>query len=97
MVTPRAFADSLQEPAPPAGLSIPLLALWWTGRQAWDKAHVLVMGDSSAAAAWVHAHLHRIEGDLSNADYWYRRAGRSRPSASLQEEWQEMAAALLRH
>ena len=60
----------------------------------WDGAHALVQDDSSPEAAWVHAHLHRVEGDLSNAAYWYRRAGRPVATGALDEERAEIAAAL---
>jgi hypothetical protein len=59
----------------------------------WDGAHMLVQDDPSPEAAWVHAHLHRVEGDLSNARYWYRKAGRPESSASLDEERREIAQA----
>jgi hypothetical protein len=86
---------SLAAANPPAGLGVPLTALWWIAKDNWDKAHALVQGDGGSDAAWIHAHLHRIEGDLSNAAYWYRRAGRNPSSASLDAEWSEIAAALL--
>lgn len=60
----------------------------------WDGAHELVQDDPSPEAAWVHAHLHRVEGDLSNARYWYRRAGRPESTASLDHERREIAQAL---
>ena len=60
----------------------------------WDGAHALLQDDSSPEAAWVHAHLHRVEGDLSNAAYWYRRAGRPVATGALDEERAEIAAAL---
>jgi hypothetical protein len=60
----------------------------------WDGAHVLVQDDPSADAAWVHAHLHRVEGDLSNAGYWYRRAGRPVATGSLEEERRAIQQAL---
>lgn len=93
--TVSALRASLSDVQPPAGLSIPLAALWWMAKGNWDKAHTLVQGDSGGEAAWVHAHLHRIEGEQSNAAYWYRRAGRDPSSASLNAEWSEIAASLL--
>lgn len=63
--------------------------------EAWSHAHEAAQAEDGADAAWVHAHLHRIEGDLDNAGYWYRRARRSPSSASLREEWQAITAALL--
>ncbi len=91
----EAFLSSLKAPAPPAGLCAEVEALWWARRGAWDRAHETVQRLSSLEAAWVHAHLHRIEGDLGNAAYWYRRAGRPLCTESLEREWREIAAALL--
>ncbi|MDB5375598.1 MAG: hypothetical protein JWR00_44 [Rubritepida sp.] len=78
----------------PAGLAPPLAALWWDARGDWGRAHEAAQSVDTAEGAWVHAYLHRKEGDLPNADYWYRRAGRRRPSVSLEAEWAEIAAAL---
>lgn len=60
----------------------------------WDGAHAIVQDDPSSDAAWIHAHLHRIEGDLANAAYWYRRAGRPVATVSLEEEGESITAAL---
>jgi hypothetical protein len=76
-------------------LSIPLQALWWAGKDNWDKAHKLVMETSGADAAWVHAYLHRVEGDLPNARYWYGQAGKRPADNALRDEWDAIAAALL--
>lgn len=76
------------------GLAPPLAALWWDARGDWTRAHEMAQSVETAEGAWVHAYLHRKEGDLPNAEYWYRRAGRRRPDASLAEEWAEIAAAL---
>ncbi len=89
------FTRSLAETAPPAGLSRELEALWWARKGAWERAHRLVQPLTSPEAAWVHAHLHRIEGDLANARYWYRKADRPPAQAGIEEEWREIAAALL--
>ena len=75
-MTSDAFYRTLSDAAPPAALSPPLAALWWARKGDWDKAHRLVMDEASAQAAWVHAYLHRVEGDLGNAHYWYAQAGR---------------------
>ena len=91
-MTPSELRDSA---APPAGASAPLTALWHVARGDWDKAHEIVQADGGATAAWVHAHLHRVEGDPSNAGYWYARAGKPRAENSLDEEWHAIAAALL--
>jgi len=60
----------------------------------WDGAHALVQDDASPEAAWVHAHLHRVEGDLSNAAYWYRRAGKPEATGDLDEERRAIARTL---
>ncbi len=80
---------------PPAGLSPALAALWWAGKGDWDKVHQIVMDGNGADCAWVHAYLHRVEGDLDNAGYWYRQAPRAKATGSLQAEWNAIAAALL--
>lgn len=89
------FKQSLDDPTPPAQLSAELRALWHAAKGGWDAAHQLVQNESGAAAAWVHAYLHRVEGDMSNAGYWYHRAGKPRSAGPLAEEWAEIAAALL--
>lgn len=72
------------------GLPALAAAMWWDACGNWDRAHQLAQSVDTAAGAWVHGYLHRKEGDLSNADYWYRRAGRRRPAVSLDEEWAEI-------
>lgn len=96
-MTPADLARSaLTDTAPPAGLSGPLLALWWDRRGDWDRAHEAAAADEDGRdAAWVHAYLHRREGDLDNARYWYRRARRPSSAAPLDAEWDEIAAAML--
>lgn len=89
------FRASLSGEMPPSGLAVPAEALWWAAKGDWDKAHKLVQDDSSREAAWVHAYLHRVEGDFANAGYWYRRADRPESKAALEAEWAEIAAALL--
>ena len=88
----RAAATSAD---PPDGLSPALMALWHLARDEWDAAHRYAQSDGSRDGAWVHAHLHRVEGDLANAGYWYRRADRPPCEASLGDEWEEIAAALV--
>lgn len=82
-------------PACPPHLSAPLRALWTLARGDWDEAHRLVQDESTPEAAWVHAHLHRVEGDDGNAAYWYSRARQPVSQASLDEEWHAMVGALL--
>lgn len=89
------FRTSLSNPAPDAGLSPALAALWWQRKGDWRKAHEMAQSDDGAEAAWVHALLHREEGDLSNAGYWYRRAGREVSNEALGVEWDAIVKALL--
>lgn len=92
------FAASVEsESNPPAKTSAALAALWWDGRGDWARAHALAQEDGTADGAWVHAYLHRKEGDLGNAGYWYAHAGRSQPTADVvpRTEWEEIARELL--
>ena len=73
----------------------PLLALWFDGRGDWERAHEVVQDDDSREGAWVHAYLHRKEGDATNAAYWYRRAGRAVATGELKSEWAAMVRDLL--
>ena len=86
---------SVTADGPPAGVSEALQALWYDAQDYWDVAHRILQGESDQTQDWVHAYLHRKEGDLSNAGYWYRRAGKSMPDQSLEAEWEAIAAALL--
>ncbi len=80
----------------PAGASGAVLALWHDARGDWDGAHSAAQDDASKAGAWVHAYLHRKEGDPGNAGYWYARAGRRMPAAgvTLEAEWEQIARTL---
>ena len=89
------FKSTLSAPAPPAGLSPPLAALWHDARGDWDAAHRVAQDIESPDGAWIHAYLHRKEGDASNAAYWYRRARKPVVSVSFDEEWSAIATALL--
>ena len=89
-----AYIASLDGAAPPPDLSAPLAALWWAAKGDWDQAHKIVQDESSREAAWVHAYLHRAEGDLGNAGYWYRQAGQPVAKDSLEAEWQRIADTL---
>jgi hypothetical protein len=79
----------------PAGQSLALQALWHDAKGDWGSAHACAQDQEDAAGAWVHAYLHRVEGDISNAGYWYRRAGRPAERGPLDAEWAAIAAALL--
>jgi hypothetical protein len=89
------FRASLSGATPAPGLDAPVAALWWAAKGGWDEAHKIVQDESTADAAWVHAYLHRVEGDLGNAGYWYRQAGKPAASGSLEIEWERIASALL--
>lgn len=82
----KTFKESLLLETPPAYFSKPLKALWYDAKGDWNKAHDFVDQLPGADAAWVHAYLHRKEGDLWNADYWYTKAKKTRPSVSLEQE-----------
>ena len=84
----KAFKESLQANTPPEGLSLTLQALWYDGRGDWNKAHELAQSQDDHAGAWVHAYLHRKEGDRSNAAYWYKRAGEPMAQVPLEAEWE---------
>lgn len=94
-MTLNEFKSSQSDPSPPQHLSEPLQALWWDANDDWNKAHSIVQVLEDPDAYWVHAYLHREEGDLGNSNYWYRRAGRDMPKTSLEQEWQTIATALL--
>lgn len=94
-MTLQDFQAGLASGAPPAGLSPPLLALWHDGRGDWDAAHRVAQDVESPDGSWIHAYLHRKEGDAGNAAYWYQRAGKPVFTASLDEEWRDIVTALL--
>ena len=89
------FKASLSQSQPPAGLSLSLQALWHEAQEDWDGAHDILQNDDTRDGSWVHAYLHRKEGDLPNARYWYNRAGRSMPDQSLAEEWESISQTLI--
>ncbi len=89
------FRDSLKGDNPPTGLSFALAGLWWDAKGDWTKAHESAQQDEGPQGAWVHAYLHRKEGDTSNAAYWYSRAGHTAASGPLEDEWLAIVTALL--
>ncbi len=89
------FKRSLTDEEPPAGLAPALLALWWAGKGNWEAAHRIVMDETDRHSAWVHAYLHRVEGDLANAGYWYREASRAAATGSFASEWETITAELI--
>ena len=90
-----AFVLSLDRAEPPAPAAPMLLALWHGLRGDWNAAHELAQARVDAQGAWVHAWLHRVEGDLGNAEYWYRRAGRTSPGGDVRDEGMAIARVLL--
>ena len=91
-MTLQEFKTSLSSSTPPQNISEYLKALWFDAKGDWDKAHNIVQDIHSNNGSWIHAYLHRKEGDISNADYWYHRAGKARPSISLQYEWENLVS-----
>jgi hypothetical protein len=91
-VEEKRFHESLKQAVCPPEFNVWQQALWHDGKGDWNTAHVLINDLTSIEAAWVHAYLHRKEGDLGNADYWYRRAGKIRPAYSLELEWKGLVA-----
>ena len=90
------FDVSLRGDTAPPGLTPPLVALWHAARGEWDAAHGIAQtGEGEPSYDWVHAHLHRVEGDLGNAGYWYRRAGKPMPQGDLAAEREAIVAAML--
>lgn len=89
------FRHSLTDAKPPVNLSNVLLALWHEGKGDWAQAHDLLQHEDNANGAWVHAYLHRVEGDPGNAAYWYRRAGKPVSQQSLADEWNTLVGAML--
>jgi uncharacterized protein (DUF1684 family) len=95
MKTLSAFKESLNSDQPDASLSPQLTSLWYDGKGDWHRAHAGVDHLNDQASARVHAYLHRKEGDIWNADYWYGRAKQKRPTLSLDEEWEQLVTQFL--
>jgi hypothetical protein len=89
------FCDSLRDAAPPAAVRNELKALWWARKDDWEQAHQIVQDLETPSSANVHAYLHRVEGDLENAAYWYRRAGVRVAEEALSVEWRALVERLL--
>jgi hypothetical protein len=89
------FRATIPAAKPPSGIPAPLAALWHDAKDDWEGAHRVAQDIESPEGAWIHAYLHRKEGDASNAAYWYRRAGKPVPTVTLEEEWEAIAATLL--
>jgi hypothetical protein len=89
------FQNSLGQARPPAAYAPALQALWWLAKDDWTKAHDIVMAHDDTDCAWVHAHLHRVEGDLDNARYWYRTADKRPATGALAAERDAIIATLI--
>jgi hypothetical protein len=89
------FKACMNRETPPSYLTAPLQALWYDGKGDWNKAHECVDQLNDSSSAHIHAYLHRKEGDVWNADYWYRRAKQSRPALSLEKEWEQLVITYL--
>jgi hypothetical protein len=94
-MTLQQFRDSVSSDQPPRELGFALAGLWWEAKGNWTRAHESAQQDDGPAGAWVHAYLHRKEGDTSNAEYWYGRAGKTYARTSFPEEWEEITQTLL--
>jgi hypothetical protein len=90
------FTQLMEQERCPESLPQALQALWYDKKGDWDKAHQIVQNASDTHSAWVHAYLHRKEGDKSNACYWYRRTGRPEFKEDLNQEWQQIAEDVLK-
>ena len=95
MITMTKFTASLAIDTPPPGLSLAVQGLWWDAKGDWTRAHGCAQDQDDRIGAAVHAYLHRKEGDLANAGYWYTRAGRTMLETPLDAEWRALAAELL--
>ena len=94
-MTLEEFQQSLAKSAQPTELSPALVGLWWDAKGDWKRAHESAQSDAGPAGSWVHAYLHRKEGDHANAAYWYRRAAKPVCRESLDVEWESIVKELL--
>jgi hypothetical protein len=94
-MTLQEFRETLKNHQPPGDLDILLQAMWHDAKDDWDTAHTLAQDVATDLGSWVHAYLHRKEGDPGNASYWYHRAHRKMPSCPLHQEWEEITSYFL--
>ncbi len=94
-MTYQEFDKSLEKDEPPAGISQLLEALWWDAKGDWSRAHAIAQEIESKDAAWVHAYLHRKDGDASNASYWYGQAAKPHCETAIEVEWVQIVHHLL--
>jgi hypothetical protein len=89
------FRATLEDQSAPPGISTALQAMWEDAKGDWSRAHAIAQDIDDNAGSWIHAYLHRKEGDLGNAGYWYRRAGQPIAHDTLNEEWDRIVLHLL--
>ena len=89
------YKTSLKSTAPPAESNVYLKSLWHDAKGDWETSHNIIQDVNDKTAAWIHAYLHRKEGDVFNANYWYNKAGRRMPGYTLDKEWEEIVKELL--
>ena len=89
------FKSTLSASAPPDEFSVYLKAMWYVAKNDWEQSHILVQDIDTSKAFWIHAYLHRKEGDPGNAGYWYHKAGLKMPAYELEREWEEIVKQLL--
>jgi hypothetical protein len=94
-MTVAQFRASLQSTTPPPTLSKLLQSLWYDGKGNWEMAHNIAQEIHTEKGSWIHAYLHRKEGDKGNASYWYHMANKPFPTVSLEQEWEQLVAAFL--
>ena len=95
-MTLNEFRNSLNQHRPPAELTLALAGLWWDAKGDWTRAHESAQQDEGRDGAWVHAYLHRKQGDHGNAAYWYSRAGKAVCREPLDAEWLSIVTSLLK-
>jgi hypothetical protein len=95
-MTYEQFKTSLRNSAPPSDLNDALKALWYDGKENWNASHDIAQEIHSKDGSWIHAYLHRKEGDAGNAAYWYSKADKPVCKLSLEEEWEELVRAFLK-
>ncbi|WP_420602052.1 hypothetical protein [Flagellimonas sp.] len=86
----KTFQETLSDSSPPNDWSLALQALWWDAKGDWNASHDIAQELHTQMGSWIHAYLHRKEGDDWNAGYWYRQAGRSFPKLTLEEELKQL-------
>ena len=95
IMTLAEFEKTLSQETPPDTIGPLLAALWHERRGDWESAHNIAQDIHTRDGSWIHAYLHRVEGDHSNASYWYHRAGKQVPQVSIAEEWRSLVKELL--